>query len=279
MLHPHDPIELKKARDEFLQPRNCREAIDFLDTHPLYDLVAEASSQYLRGTPQEEVFWQCCQIDTDWQKINDHIKNYVNARNIDKDFNTSETTEWRLKKLKSQDTHVPFRHDSEIQNQREYGFTKQYQLLEVTISDEFPEVQAIADLFEFVWEKTDINYQPTSGANPRHVDFMSTMLKRAIENDPTIANAPYNPITKCPEGWVVKRLLIPTDNWYPGQMFHFEEHAWSNWKAGAGIDFDWPHVRHATSNSGYTPRPIIKITGMVREDHWLAKKEFRRFTI
>lgn len=279
LKHPYDPILLKQAREELMKPRSCKEAIEFLDSHPTYDLIAEASSQYLRGTPVQECYWQCAQIDTDWQSINDHIKAYVKKNDIDNNFNTTETTEWRIHTINTQDTHVPFRHNSELANQRYHGFTKQYQLLEVTISKEFPEIQAIADLFEFTWEKTDINYQPTSGSFPRHVDFLSTMFKRAVEYDPVIANTPYNPFTKCPEGWLFKRLLIPTDNWYPGQMFYFEEHAWSDWVAGQVIDFDWQNCRHSTSNSGYSPRPLIKITGMIREDHWLAKKEFRRFTL
>lgn len=279
LQHPYDPVLLKQARDEIMKPRTCKEFIEFIDNHPNYDLIAEASSRYLRGSPKNDCVWKCVQIDTDWQAINNHIKSYVDSNDIDNNFNTSETTEWRIHDLDNQDTYVPFRHDAEIDNQRRHGFTKHYQLLEVTIGNEFPEVQEIANLFDFVWEKTDINYQPTSGAFPRHVDFLSTMFKRAVEYDPSIANSPYNPITKSPDGWSFKRLLIPTDNWYPGQMFYFEEHAWSNWVAGEGIDFNWQNCRHSTANSGYSPRALIKITGLIRNDHWLANKKFRRFSI
>jgi hypothetical protein len=139
--------------------------------------------------------------------------------------------------------------------------------------------KAIENLFEMHWTKTDINYQPTSGAFPRHVDFLATTFKRAIDNDPEIANTMYDPMTKNPVGWRLKRVLVAMDNWYPGQLFGFEEHTWSNWRAGQTIAFNWSHCRHFTANSGYNARPLLKITGLVRDDHWLSKKQFRSFNI
>ena len=72
---------------------------------------------------------------------------------------------------------------------------------------------------------------------------------------------------------------MPAESWYPGQMFIFEEHIWSNWEPGQAMDFSWQHCRHATANSGYNARPLIKVQGLIRDDHWLAKKEYRKFTI
>jgi hypothetical protein len=278
-IHPYDPQVLEKVREDFLLPRTCKEFIDWVDTHPHYDVVAEASSQYIRGTDRSEAFWQCANIQADWQSINDKITKYCLDNEIDTKFDTDYTEEWRIYDMKDQNTYVPFRHNSELDNQRKHGFKKQYQLIEVTLTDHFAELKDIEQLFEFDWAKTDINYQPTSGAFPRHVDFLTTAFKRAVEFDERIANAKYNPLTKCPEGWVLKRILIPTDSWYPGQMFSFEEHFWTDWKPGQVIDFNWAHCRHATANSGYSPRPLIKITGLVKESHWLAKGEWRDFVL
>ena len=277
--HPYDPQLLEVVRNDILKPRTCKEFVEWIDTHPHYDVVAEASSQYIRGSNKQDAFWQCSQINADWKSINNHITDYCKKNDVDTKFNTDYTEEWRIYEMDEQKTYVPFRHNSELDNQRSHGFDKQYQLIEVTLTDQFPEIKEIESVFDFAWAKTDINYQPTSGAFPRHVDFLATLFKRAIEFNPDIANARYDPLLKCPEGWRLKRILIPTDNWYPGQMFTFEEHSWSNWLPGQVIDFSWAHCRHATANTSYCPRPLLKITGLVKDSHWLAKGEYREFTI
>jgi len=278
-VHPYDPAVLEQVRQDMFKPRTCKEFIDWIDTHPHYDVIAEASSQYIRGTKQNDAFWNCAYVDTDWKAIMQKVSDYAKERNVDENFNTDYTEEWRINDMKEQKSFVPFRHNSELDNQRKHGFKKQYQLIEVTLTDLFPELKAIEELFGMKWTKTDINYQPTSGAFPRHVDFLVTTFKRAVENDEELANTPYDPMTKNPVGWKFKRILVAMDNWYPGQLFNFEEHNWSNWKAGEVIDFNWPDCRHATANSSYNARAFLKITGLVRDDHWLAKKEFRRFKI
>jgi hypothetical protein len=278
--HPYDPQLLEEVRNDLLKPRTCKELMEWVDTHPHYDVIAEASSQYLRGTHKDDCFWQVAQIEADWIHINERITDYAKAKNLDTNFKTDYTDEWRISKLeKEQDNYSPFRHNSELDNQHKHGFIKHYQLIEVTLTDLFPEIKAIEEAFNFQLAKSDINYQPTSGAFPRHVDFLSTMLKRAIEHDSNIANARYNPITKSPEGWQLKRIIMPAESWYPGQMFSFEEHIWSNWEPGMAMDFSWQHCRHATANSGYNARPLIKIQGLIRDDHWLARGEFKRIVI
>ena len=56
--------------------------------------------------------------------------------------------------MTKQKSYVPFRHNSELDNQHKHGFKKQYQLIEVTLTDIFPEIKAIEDVFDFHWAKT-----------------------------------------------------------------------------------------------------------------------------
>ena len=278
-LHPYDPELLESIRDDILKPRTCKEFMDWLETHPHYDMVAEASSQFLRGTHQDDCFYKCAKINTDWNFINTKIDHYAKENLINEKFDTNYTKEWRANEMKKQKDFVPFRHNTELDNMRKHGFTKQYQLIEVTLTEMFPELKEIEKLFEFVWGKADINYQPTSGQFPRHVDFLTTPFRRAIETDSKLANTKYNPYTKTPEGYSMTRILIALDDWVPGQMFMFENHSWNNWTAGDTINFAWHSCRHSTSNCSYRPRPLMKISGMVRDDHWLAKNEFKEFTL
>lgn len=279
--HPYDPVVLEELRDDLMKPRNCKEFINYLDGHPHYDQVAECSSNYIRGTHQNNVFQVVGQLNADFQAINDYIKDYVDERDIDNNFETDYTKEWRVYDLKDkeQNDFIPFRHNSELDNQRKHGYTKQYQLLEVTIGKHFNFLKKLDDLLGMSWSKTDINYQPPSGSFPRHVDFLTTGFKRAIEHDSKIANMEFDPLSKGPKKYTLKRLLIPLDDWTPGQMWHFEEHFWSNWKSGQIIDFNWAHCRHGTANAGYTPRPLVKITGLITEDHWLHTGEWKEFTL
>jgi len=278
-LHPYDPELLEKIRDDMLIPRTCKEFMDWLEIHPHYDMVAEASSQFLRGTHKDDCFYQCAKIYTDWDYINKKIDSYAVENKINENFDTNYTKEWRINKMSKQDNFVPFRHNTELDNMRKHGFTKQYQLIEVTLAEAFPELKEIEKLFKFEWGKADINYQPTSGQFPRHVDFLTTPFRRAVESDSKIANTPYNPYTKTPEGYSMTRILIALDNWSPGQMFTFENHSWNNWQRGDTINFAWHSCRHSTSNCSYKPRPLMKISGMVRNDHWLAKREFRELSL
>ena len=278
-LHPYDPELLENIRDDILKPRTCKEFMDWLETHPHYDMVAEASSQFLRGTHQEDCFYKCAKINTDWNFINTKIDRYAKENLINEKFDTNYTKKLRLFSMKEQKDFVPFRHNTELDNMRKHGFTKQYQLIEVTLTDVFSELKEIEKLFEFEWGKADINYQPTSGQVPRHVDFLTTPFRRAIETDTKLANTKYNPYTKTPEGYSMTRILIALDNWVPGQMFMFENHSWDNWIAGDTVNFAWHSCRHSTSNCSYRPRPSMKVSGMVRNDHWLAKKEFKEFTL
>ena len=278
-LHPYDPELLENIRDDILKPRTCKEFMDWLETHPHYDMVAEASSQFLRGTHQEDCFYKCAKINTDWNFINTKIDRYAKENLINEKFDTNYTKKLRLFSMKEQKDFVPFRHNTELDKKRKHGVTKQYQLIEVTLTDVFSELKEIEKLFEFEWGKADINYQPTSGQVPRHVDFLTTPFRRAIETDTKLANTKYNPYTKTPEGYSMTRILIALDNWVPGQMFMFENHSWNNWIAGDTVNFAWHSCRHSTSNCSYRPRPSMKVSGMVRNDHWLAKKEFKEFTL
>ena len=99
-VHPYDPKVLEKVRQDMFQQRTCKEFIDWLDTHPHYDMVAEASSQYIRGSDRDEVVWNCAEIQTDWKAIMEKVSSYAKEKNVDKNFNTDYTTEWRINDMK-----------------------------------------------------------------------------------------------------------------------------------------------------------------------------------
>ena len=76
--------------------------MDWVDSHPHYDVIAEASSQYIRGTHQDDCFWQVAQIDTDWHHINKIITEYAEEHDLDKNFKTDYIDEWRVHDMEEQ---------------------------------------------------------------------------------------------------------------------------------------------------------------------------------
>lgn len=70
------------------------------------------------------------------------------------------------------------------------------------------------------------------------------------------------------------RVLIMLEDWRMGQGFGTEQGFISQWQRGDVFAWDWPTVVHSTFNSGYWPRPLLRITGMTtdRWDQWFASE-------
>ena len=56
-----------------------------------------------------------------------------------------------------------------------------------------------------------------------------------------------------------------------GQLFSFEPDYWTNWKKGDIIFFEWQHTPHSTANTGFKDRPLLKITGTLKDENWIMK--------
>jgi len=70
--------------------------------------------------------------------------------------------------------------------------------------------------------------------------------KEAFDKDPTVA----------------VRFLIPIDPYRPGQGILFEDQLVANWQPGDSIFWDWQHTPHATFNTSYWKRRLIRLTGL-----------------
>jgi len=60
----------------------------------------------------------------------------------------------------------------------------------------------------------------------------------------------------------VSRIVIPLEDWRPGQFYLYGTYHYSHWRAGDIHIFDWPNVPHATANASKFPRPTLVITGV-----------------
>jgi hypothetical protein len=114
-----------------------------------------------------------------------------------------------------------------------------------------------------------INNQPSGAQMYRHIDSISCYTYENSDRD--IMNAPFDKQLKQPHGSMpIYRCFVALDDWYPGQMFIFNDtQIWSHWKKGDVMFFDWRHAYHATANCGFKDRPLLKITGVVDDDSYI----------
>lgn len=59
----------------------------------------------------------------------------------------------------------------------------------------------------------------------------------------------------------IRRILIALEPWHPGEIMLFGQTAWTGWKAGEVIYWEYG-VPHGTANTGYVPRISVSITGL-----------------
>lgn len=114
-----------------------------------------------------------------------------------------------------------------------------------------------------------INNQPSGAQMYRHIDSISCYTYENVSQD--IMNAEFDKDLKQPHGSMpIYRCFVALDDWYPGQMFVFNDtRIWSHWKKGDVMFFDWRHAYHATANCGFKDRPLLKITGVVDDDSYI----------
>jgi len=161
------------------------------------------------------------------------------------------------------------KHSNEQKFLIEKGFDRETHSVHVTV-DNYPLVHSISKLFEFDYFSIALQYQPPGSVLPRHVDFLGSMWAQFKEQDLDIMNLPFDPVTKSPAGYYAHRCMIALTDWYPGQIFGFENQYWTDWKCGDVITFDWAHARHYTANASLAPRLYIKISGITKnKNHWI----------
>jgi hypothetical protein len=118
--------------------------------------------------------------------------------------------------------------------------------------------EKIIDALQFTDWSANINLQPTAHTTPLHMDYISCWVNENTD----YTKIPFDKQLRQPQNTTpIHRLFVALTDWQPGWMFQFGVDHWANWKKGDVVTFDWRNVPHATANAGFSPRPILKITG------------------
>lgn len=116
----------------------------------------------------------------------------------------------------------------------------------------------IVEKLQFRDSVANINLQATGVIKHLHMDYIYCWANEQID----YSKVPFDKTLRQPMNSApVQRVFVALTDWQPGWMFQFGVDHWTNWKKGDVVTFDWRNVPHATANAGFSPRPILKITG------------------
>ncbi len=113
-----------------------------------------------------------------------------------------------------------------------------------------------------------INNQPPAGVLHRHTDIISSYM---YEGGKIInPDQEYDIELRQPKGArPIWRCFVALDDWHPGQLVYFEPKLWTHWKKGDVMFFDWRNTPHSSANTGLEQRPLLKITGYLKDDSYV----------
>ena len=133
----------------------------------------------------------------------------------------------------------------------------------------------IAKLLGFNDTSVWINNQPPGAMMARHVDTISCVVHEKIDE---IKNDPFDIELRQPaNSKLIYRCFVALDDWYPGQILNFEPDFWTEWKKGDVCFFHWRTTAHSNANTGWHHRPLLKITGTLKDTSWLHSGKIRSF--
>jgi len=111
-----------------------------------------------------------------------------------------------------------------------------------------------------------VNNQRPHNLLRRHSDLISCY----INEQQNILNQEFDKEKKQPkEAKPIWRCFVALDDWHEGQIVNFEPDYWSHWKKGDVMFFDWQNTAHSTANTGVKDRPLLKITGTMKDDSFV----------
>jgi hypothetical protein len=125
----------------------------------------------------------------------------------------------------------------------------------------------IANLLGFVDPSVYLNNQPPGSLMGRHVDSITCFLHERTEE---LQNTKFDRDRRQPAGSKdIWRCFVALDDWRPGQIVNFEPQFWTHWRKGDVLFFNWQYTAHSTANTGVHHRPFLKITGEMKDDHFV----------
>ena len=214
----------------------------------LYNQIVTVGD-FVKLLDDPEFDWTKCMLDLCDYKDGDEAFRVIGHVTGDWSIDT-ETCEILAK---SNDLSNKYVLESELETLKKFNFDYGYDQLDANEM-----CHTIVKKLGFTNYKACINLQHPGSMSSLHADSLSGWLKDASVD----LTAPFDKTLKQPAGSKkLHRCFVALSDWQRGWMWQFGNDYWSNWKKGDVVWFDWRNIPHATANAGYSPRPILKISG------------------
>lgn len=114
------------------------------------------------------------------------------------------------------------------------------------LGEDTPELNRVVDLFKFNRViSARVQTQFPGACVTRHLDDFTKNLQ---------------------PGEKIIRILVTLEDWQSGQTMSFGNTTLSFWEKGQVIYSNYEKIPHSTSNSGWNPRSILLMTGVVSDE-------------
>lgn len=208
------------------------------------------NKDYLDLLAREDFDWTSCMLELAEYSLGDLTHKTI--ANISGDWSIDIDTCEVLAKTGDIDNNN-YVNKSELNTLRNFGYDYGYDQLD---ANEMCHV--LARKLGFSNYKACINLQYPGSMKNLHADSLYGWFRDA-EVDP---DGVFDKSLKQPSGTKkLHRIFIALSDWQFGWMWQFGHNHWTGWKKGDVVWFDWRNIPHATANAGYSPRPILKISG------------------
>lgn len=128
-------------------------------------------------------------------------------------------------------------------------------------------LEAITDVLGMEKPDTTIHLQHPGQICKLHMDNISSYFQHITDVTDDFKEQEFDHRSRQPVGSRnLYRIFVALDDWHPGQSWLWGETPWLNWKKGDVVNFQWRAVPHGTCNFGWHLRPMLRITGFLKDE-------------
>lgn len=162
--------------------------------------------------------------------------------------------------LESQDRH---RDSAEVEQDQSVGYRLGFDKLNSVRG-----LEPITDALGFDPDTVDVTIHVQSPAQicKLHMDNISSYFQLTPTIREQFRDQPFDHRQRQPvDTPPLYRMFVALADWDMGHAWQFGDHTWSHWRRGDVVNFEWRAVPHGTCNFGWTPRPMLRITGFLQD--------------
>ena len=128
-------------------------------------------------------------------------------------------------------------------------------------------LEAVTDLLGFEQPDTTIHLQHPGQICKLHMDNISSYFQHSTGVNEEFSEQAFDHKMRQPVGSrTLYRMFVALDHWRPGQSWLWGETPWIKWRKGDVVNFQWRAVPHGTCNFGWHLRPMLRVTGFLKDE-------------